>query len=276
MELNANPLVIVVMSVYRNDKARFLQQAIDSIVCQTYDNLLLYIAVDGPIDDAVRLLLDGCQSNQKIKIFFYEENLGLAARLNCLIDKALEKDAVFIARMDADDISFPERITQQVDHMMRNPALGVLGASLIEIDAAGNQLFEKIMPGEHEVLSKNIIKRCPFNHPTVIFRSEIFREKGFRYNSKLLNTQDYYLWVDLLQAGVKFSNIESPLLYFRVDDLFYTRRGLAKAVNDFKARLHAMNKLKCKTFRNYFLAVALFSLRVSPSWVKKVAYRRFR
>ncbi|MFM5622908.1 glycosyltransferase [Aeromonas veronii] len=268
--------VAVIMSVYKSDTVMFLRQAIDSIIGQTYIHVDIFIQVDGLVSLELELLLSNYAHNERVFVFFHKENRGLATRLNNSIDNVLKIGIYnFIARMDADDVSAPNRIATQVNFLKKNPTIDVVGSDVIEIDRDGNHVFYKKMDSSHEVILKKIIKKCPFNHPSVLFRTSLFDE-GLRYKDSLMNTQDYYLWVDLIAAGKKFSNINKPLLYFRIDENFHSRRGWQKAMNEFNSRLYAFNKLKVVNVANMIHVVMLFILRLSPSFIKKVVYKYFR
>jgi hypothetical protein len=94
--------------------------------------------------------------------------------------------------------------------------------------------------------------------------------------SSLKNTQDYYLWVDLVKDGCLFANINETLLKFRIDENFHQRRGLKKAMNDLKSRLYSFKILKNYSISNVLHVILLFILRVSPAWIKKLAYKKLR
>ncbi|MBG9989995.1 glycosyltransferase [Pseudoalteromonas sp. NZS37] len=268
--------VAVAMSVYCADNPKFVKEAIESILNQSYTSFTLYIAVDGQVGKHLSSCLRDYESNHKIELLYFPENNGLAQRLNDIIKIASENRFKYLARMDADDVSYTKRLETQVEYLEKNPQVDVLGSGLNEINEDGSFLFKKLAVQEHKILVKNIIKKCPFNHPTVVFKMSIFSKEGFRYKSELKNTQDYYLWVDLLAAGKVFSNIEKPLLDFRIDDNFYKRRGLNKAINDFKSRLYAMKHLNNRSLTNLVHVLVLFSLRVSPPVIKKFAYKYLR
>lgn len=273
-----NVRVAVAMSIYHADELKNIKLAIDSLLNQSYELVDIYVEVDGVVHpDVVELLLKYVTEHKnRISVFFNNENLGLATRLNNIIDKVIASGGYkYLARMDADDISSLDRIEKQVAFMENNAEISVLGTSVTEIDSEGNPTFEKKMNTSHLILKDSIIKSCPFNHPTVIFRLDIFKE-GFRYNNQLKNTQDYYLWVDLLEAGKMFANLEEPLLKFRVDSNFHHRRGFGKAINDVKSRFYAFEKLNVTNLSNVIHVIALFCLRVSPSWIKKLAYKNLR
>ncbi|EIE1228048.1 glycosyltransferase, partial [Vibrio vulnificus] len=267
--------VAVIMSVYKNDKVEWVQNSINSILEQSYSDIKLFLAVDGIVPDEIVALLSDYEKNRNVRIFYFEECKGLATRLNFLIDTALScKGVKYLARMDADDVSHIERIEKQVYYLESN-SIDVLGSSVIEIDGFGNNIFLKKSEPNDVDLKKNIILRCPFNHPTVIFKREVF-DSGLRYDNNLLNTQDYKLWVDMAVKGFKFGNCSEPLLYFRVSDTFHSRRNLKKAKNDFEQRIIAMKKLNIVNFKNVIHTLSLLILRLSPTFVSKLAYKYLR
>lgn len=271
-----NKDLVVAMSVYRTDTIEYVAGAINSILTQSYCNFDIFIEVDGPIDAELRSLLLEYGNNENIVVNFNVDNKGLATRLNDIIEKSLfENQYRFLARMDADDICHPDRFNKQVEFLINNPKISVVGSDVQEISENGEDIFYKKMDASHYELARKIIKKCPFNHPSVMFRMSVF-EEGFRYKPELMNTQDYYLWVDLLAAGKKFANVNEPLLKFRINDSFHTRRGFKKAMNDLNSRIYAFRKLNVLTFSNVIHTLNLFLLRIAPTSVKKWAYKNFR
>lgn len=266
--------IFFILCVYQKDRPEFLSMALNSCLDQTIE-CNIYIYVDGFIDTMLDSCLKRYDLNERVKIFYGKENKGLAHGLNFLVEYSLNMGAEFIFRMDADDISNTSRVEKQLQFFKDNPEVDVVGSDVIEIDEDGNELFYKKMEKNQYIINRDIIKKCPLNHPSTAFRRCVF-ESGMRYNSSLKNTQDYYLWVDLLHAGFTLSNINEPLLKFRVDSNFHKRRGLEKAINDVKSRLYALNKLRKYSFLNYVHIILLFCLRVSPTFFKKFAYRKFR
>ncbi|MER1746651.1 glycosyl transferase 2 family protein, partial [Proteus mirabilis] len=87
---------------------------------------------------------------------------------------------------------------------------------------------------------------------------------------------DYYLWIELLAKGYVFGNLDESLLKFRINNDFHSRRGIKKAKNDFKARLYAIRKLKIANFKNFSFLFLIVFLRVSPAFLKKIAYKYLR
>lgn len=271
-----NSKVAVIMSIYKSDIYEYVKESILSILNQSYNSVDLYIQVDGDINNNVKDLLDEYSFKSNVYIFFNKLNLGLAKRLNDSIDIIVNKGGYdFVARMDADDISCYHRIDEQVKFLLSNPDVDVVGSDIIEINEDGEDIFYKKMDSNIDIIKSNIVKKCPLNHPSVMFRTNLFYE-GFRYKSHLMNTQDYYLWVDLLADGKIISNINKPLLKFRVNKSFHSRRGFKKAINDVKSRLYALNKLDVNNISNIVHIFSLFILRISPSSVKKIAYKYLR
>lgn len=270
------PNVAVAMSVYKSDKLSFLVQAVNSILEQDYENFHMYIEVDGVVYSDVKAYLNDLDP-ARVTITFHHENKGLATRLNQAVDKILRKGHFsYIARMDSDDISDLSRFKEQVEFLSKNRDIYVVGTDVIEIDNENNQIHYKAMESDSDKIRSNIIKKCPVNHPSVMFRVEFFEKFYLRYQDDLMNTQDYYLWVDALYKGLKFSNVNKPLLKFRIDENFHKRRGLKKSLNEFNSRLYAMKKLSIFSLGNVTHTIMLFSLRLSPEPIKKLAYKYMR
>lgn len=267
----------VILSLYYRDNPEHFQMAINSLIEQKYNgSIKIFIAVDGVVDGKLHHLVSIYETQKDIYLYRFESSEGLAKRLNFLIDKCLEHDDIkYIFRMDSDDISLPERVRLQVDFLERNSDISVMGSAVIEINSVGDKMQNKKLPTSDAELKSNIIKRCPFNHPTVVFRRDLL-SRGIRYNSKLKNTQDYFLWIDLAANNFKFANIDEPLLLFRINNDFFSRRGMKKAINDFRAKLYAIEKLKMHSVRNYSFAILIFLLRISPAVIQKIVYRKFR
>jgi glycosyltransferase involved in cell wall biosynthesis len=266
--------VAVIMCVYKNDTPEYLRLAIDSILHQEVVSPQLFIFVDGPISNPIKELLEFYSSNDRVVIKFNDDNVGLATGLNWLIDN-LELDHFdYVARMDADDVSMSNRLVEQIIHIIKTGA-AVVGADCYEINWKGEKVFHKKMESSDENLKSNIIKRCPFVHPSVLFDAKVFKV-GYRYDSSLMNTQDYYLWVVLARDGFVFSNVNQPLLLFRMNETFYERRGLKKAMNEFHGRVFAMKQLHILNFKNIFFTVSYLLLRIMPVPVSKFAYKFLR
>ena len=268
--------VAVAMSVYKSETAINLRHSLESLYKQIYPSIDIYLQVDGPITKELDIVLNEFTKRGFLYIEYYPSNKGLAFQLNRAIERIYSKGVYnYIARMDSDDISTPDRIKNQIEYLERNPHIAVLGTSILEFGEEGDE-FLKVMPESHDVLKKNIVKRCPVNHPTVIFNLNVINKSDLKYNPDLLNTQDYYLWVELLKKGYRFANLKDVGLRFRINKDFHSRRGVNKALNDFRSRVFAIKQLEVHSFSNYLHCVLLIFLRLSPKFIKKLLYREFR
>lgn len=264
---------IVAMAVYQADNARWLREAIESITGQTYTDFLFIIVIDGPVPEPItQVLQEAAKNDDRIILAQNSQNIGLASSMNSAIDFGLQFDPSYFVRMDADDISEEYRLLRQITYLNRHSNISVLGSALTEINESGKKVGARVMPASHKQITRILPRRCSLNHPTVVIRYSVFHD-GHRYNGDLLNTQDYFFWVSLASQGYIFRNLKDRLLKFRRVNNFYKRRGLSKSLNEFKARIFAITKLKQFSPYNFFYACGVLSLRLMPGKVVKLAYK---
>ncbi|RDH43160.1 glycosyltransferase [Zooshikella ganghwensis] len=265
--------IAVLLTVYWNEDALKLENAIESVLNQHGVCVVCYLAIDGPVPKNIDQILT--KYSDKIRVLRFEENRGLAKRLNDLLDAIDIKAFDFIARMDADDISTPDRFSKQVNYLNEHQDIDVLGTALVEIGEDGKKGFTKVLPACHEDLYYNFLFRCPVSHPTVMLRTRVFLG-GYRYNERFLNTQDYELWMRLMADGFRFANLPDVCLRFSIGNGFYKRRGIRKVKNEIYVKVRAMFKLNLFSIKALIFIVAFFIIRVSPAFVQKIVYQRFR
>ena len=264
---------IVAMAVYQADNAKWLREAIDSITKQAYTNFLFVIVIDGPVPQAISgVLNDAVKRDDRIILTQNSHNIGLASCMNAVIDFSMQFKPTFFVRMDADDISEEHRLLRQITYLKRHSNISVLGSALTEINESGFKVGARVMPASHKQIVRILPRRCSLNHPTVVIRYNVFND-GHRYNGDLLNTQDYFFWITLASKGYIFRNLKDRLLKFRRVNNFYKRRGLSKSLNEFKARVYAITKLKQFSPYNFFYACGVLSLRLMPGKIVKLAYK---
>ena len=124
--------VAVIIPVYKNDTPQYVRPAIDSIIKQTY-SCRIYIGVDGPIGNSLNSCLEAYENNKNVSIVRFAENRGLACVLNDLLQICFDNGYEYIARMDADDISLPDRIEKQICFLNEHPEIDVVGGAINEI-----------------------------------------------------------------------------------------------------------------------------------------------
>lgn len=197
--------VTVLMPVYNGEK--YLQEAIESILGQAFSDFEFLIINDGSTDESESII--NSFSDSRIKYFKNEHNLGLIATLNRGLDMTQGK---YIARMDQDDISLPERLEKQVAFMDSNQDVAVCGTWAKSIDENGKIL--SMMKSPSGILLKyNSWKPSPMIHPSVIMRKKLI--KDFLFNDNSINAEDYDFWLKIVKHH-KIFNIKEYLLLYRI------------------------------------------------------------
>ena len=200
-----NPLVSVVLSVYNGEK--YLGEAIESILNQTYKNFEFIIVNDGSADRSLKIIKS--YDDERI-VLISRKNRGLIASLNEGIKKAKGK---YIARMDADDISLPQRFIEQVSYMEEHKDIGVCGSWIEVFGENFNNKIWKLKTG-NDVLKLMLLFAVPFAHPSVMIRKRILDEHKIIYDKIFLHAEDYKFWVDL-SYYTNFANIPKVLFRYR-------------------------------------------------------------
>ncbi len=220
--------ISIVMSVYNGE--RYLREAMDSILNQTFTDFEFIIIDDGSIDKSAVIIQS--YADERIR-FFKQKNAGLAEALNKGIALARGK---YVARMDADDIALSDRLMIQFNYMNNHPDVDILGGQAYIIDEYGKHCGEKRKPTDALVIAKAIEYACPVNHPTYMVKANVYRElKGYR--AVFLAGQDYDFLLRAHDAGKVIRNAEEYLLYYRVNmsiprscraryQIFVTRKAL--------------------------------------------------
>lgn len=217
------PAYSVLMSVYCKDKPEWLTQSIDSILAQTIQPAEFVIIKDGPVTQELNDILNNYEK-EKPKLFNIiqlDNNLGLGPALKIGVENCHNE---YIARIDADDYAVPTRIEKQLAIFKRHPELGLVGSNVEEFsDTIDNIISHVVLPENHEEIYAFSKKRCPFRHPSLLYKKTAVLKAG-NYRAYHL-CEDYDLYTRLLQTGCKCFNIQEPLTYMRVDKDFYKRRG---------------------------------------------------
>lgn len=202
------PRVSVVMSVYNGET--YLGEAIQSILDQTFTDFEFIIIDDGSQDKSPAILRDYARRDERIRLLENPHNLGLSASLNKGIRASRGE---YIARMDADDISLPSRIEEQVIFMDTNPEIGICG-TWIEMFGDQHRQIEQF-PLDHAQIHLRLLFGNALAHPTVMMRLAALRQFSLTYNEHIRFAQDYELWSRAI-AHLRFANIGQVLLFYRI------------------------------------------------------------
>lgn len=202
------PHITVLMPAYNAE--RYICEAISSVLRQTFTGFELLIINDGSTDRTPEII----KSFKDPRITLYNQsNSGVAAALNTGLKLAR---APYVARFDADDVCYPERLQVQYDFMQANPGYSIIGSAADYIDADGTYLFTHQPAGyTNEELQRLNYNICSFIHSTVFYKKEVILQKG-GYNELAHTFEDHFLWASILEHE-KVCNLPQPLIKVRLN-----------------------------------------------------------
>mgnify|MGYP001272506275 CR=1 FL=1 len=210
--MNKKPEISVVMPVYNSEK--FLIEAIESILNQTYKNFELLLIYDDSSDNSLSIIKKFQEEDERI-ILVYGDGEKIVGALNKGIKKSKGR---YIARMDSDDISLPSRFAKQITHM-QNFSLDICGGHSLLIDKDNVINGLGVMPRSHDLCALSMIFRVPFPHPGVMIKKSFLIENNLEYGqSKYLIAEDFDMWVRMFSKGAKFGNIDDIIIQYRILD----------------------------------------------------------
>lgn len=226
------PLVSVVMPVYNAEK--YLHDAVDSILKQTYENFELITINDGSTDGSGAILDQYAAQDPRI-IALHRENRGLVATLNESI--ALAK-GVYIARLDSDDVAFLDRLEKQVKILKTHTDVVLVTGCFEIFDEDSEYLYREVIPERHRDINRAMYLRNPIGHSSVMFRKAAFEKVG-GYSNAHGPTEDFELWSRLLSEG-SFYSLEHAVFKWRVNTKGITSTQNSKQVEIMKNHLQHM------------------------------------
>ncbi len=203
------PKVSVLMSVYNGE--RFLSEAVESILSQTFRDFEFVVIDDGSTDGTADILV--AYGDERMRISRNMDNIGLTRSLNKGIELCRGQ---YIARMDADDISYPERLEKQVGFLDDNPSYCAVATRVKLVNMAGRSVG--IWPADAETTTAEEIHQCLprencISHPSIMIRAVTLM--SYLYNDRVLRGQDYHLWLRLAAAGQRIGKLDETLLALR-------------------------------------------------------------
>lgn len=269
------PEVSVIMPVYKAET--FLAAAIQSILDQTFSSFELILIGDDLSKDTRSVLEWIRQDDERVIVLLQEERQGLAASLNRSISVARGE---YIARMDADDISVPERLAKQVVYLKTHPECSLVAAHVEYIDEAGAQTG--FWHADRETRTATEIRRTMprencIAHPTIMIRRSLLSR--YRYDASRKNTEDYDLWLRLLSDNHTICKLPEVLVQLRIHDIS------VMAVS--RRKTPGSDKIKCKLqylkgqilqgkINGFNVAVLLYLLMNMGIWPIRYIQSRFR
>jgi glycosyltransferase involved in cell wall biosynthesis len=264
----------VLISVYKNDKSDYFNQAVQSILNQTLLPNEVILIRDGMVGKDLKKAIQEFINNKIVKVKYVEldRNVGLGMALSIGM-KSVSYD--YVARMDSDDISNPLRFETQMKHLIEFPDISVLGTYIKEFDTKNNKSYVKKVPLDSYSIKSYAKYRNPINHVSVIFK-KIDVEKAGGYES-VLSYEDYYLWLKMISLDFRIENIPISLVDVRAgESLISRRRGWKILKND----IYFLKKIYREEYIVFYLfllnLLIRFCMRMIPSKLTALLYKLIR
>lgn len=240
-----NPLISVGIPFYNNED--YLAYAIQSVICQSYENWELILIDDGSTDSSLDIANLYAKKDSRIRVISDGENKKLPFRLNQLIG---ESRGEYIARMDADDIMHPDRLLTQLMYLENNQSIDIVSSGLISIDANNNVCGFRST--SQIVTNLSIDKGFPIIHPTVMARKHWYLRN--LYNENYARAQDFELWCrSYINNDLKIAILPDLLLFYRE----FGNIDLTKLVKSYNNGYKIRQSFGIKVGINYFLKMKI-------------------
>jgi len=249
------PLVTVLMPVYNGEA--YLSEAIESILLQSYTNFEFLILNDGSSDRSEEIIQS--YTDSRIRLINNATNMQLIATLNRGLDLAQGK---YIVRMDADDISLPQRIERQVEWLEKNPEYGLVGSWFEDFNGTDTIRTIKYSSDDTHIRIRHLYQ-THIAHPTAVLRKSVIDEHNLRFDPDFVHGEDYAFWVQM-SAYCKLSNYPEMLVRKR-DHPRNISNKYAQTQQDTCA------KVKQKQFEKMGLSISrgeieLYTRFANPDW----------
>ena len=262
----------VLLSLYKKEHPSQLSQNSNILSSQTLPPNEIILVKDGPLTAELDAVVSDYVARYSIlKVVPLPQNQGLGKALNeglkhCSYD--------LVARMDTDDIAKPERFERQIKVFEEHPELDLVGAWIDEFEGTPQHILSvRRVPETSEEIREYCKKRCPVNHPVVMFRKSAVLAAGGYQHFPLF--EDYYLWVRMLKNEAKFYNIQESLLYFRASPDMFKRRGGWKYAMDELRFQNMMRKMGMIDWKRFIMNVAIrFPARIIPNSLRGFLYKK--
>lgn len=273
MDERRAPKISVIMSIYNQWNSEYLDQAVMSILNQTFGDLEFIIYDDGSDPVICRQLEKYEQLDSRIVLIHSSENCGLAYSLNTCINVARGK---YLARMDDDDISDQERLAVQYEYMENHPEIAYVGCNARLIDSR-SVWGHRVMP--EFPMKHSFLRYSPFIHPSVMIRRSIFdTQEAYRFSKDTWRCEDYELFMRLTRLGYRGANIQRELFSYREDTESYRKRKFRYRLDEMKLRYRNFKELGLLNLIGWLYVIRPLAAAVLPSrltyMVKKLYHRQ--
>ncbi|MEJ2526806.1 MAG: glycosyltransferase family 2 protein [Sulfurovaceae bacterium] len=239
-------LISVILPVYNG--ALYLDEAIKSILSQTYSNFEFIIINDGSTDNSLEIINRYTPIDDRMKVIS-RENRGLITSLNEGIEKS---EGTYIARIDQDDVSLPGRLEIQLNYMLKNH-LDICGGDFTKIDAQNNVLEEHKVPKTESEIIITLATNMPFAHSCVMIKKCFLSKNNLKYGlNGYRNAEDLDLWILMYENGAKFGNVDARILKYRILPSSMSRTNRKEIKRESNIQFNNFIKNNREDFENRF------------------------
>lgn len=213
------PLISVIIPCYNAEN--YVEEAVRSIMSQTYKNLEIICINDCSTDNTVSILGLLAEEDSRVVVYKNDKNLKVSKTFN----KGLQcAKGLYIARMDADDIALPNRLERQINFLLKNSKVDVVGSNIQSIDAKGNRNnYHSKVPLEHDEIIEKLYYKCCMMNPSILAKKSFFLDLGGYRDIDF--GEDYDLWIRSTLSGKILHNLEDILLLYRSHDNNLTNKA---------------------------------------------------
>ncbi len=259
--------ISIIMGIY--NCAETLDEAINSILAQTYTDWQMIMCDDGSSDDTNAVAEKYVQMHpDKFVLLKNETNMGLNYTLNRCLSVA---DGEYIARMDGDDISLPTRFEKEAAFLDAHPEYAIVSTPMDYFDENGVFMTGS---GGGEPIRKNIARTTPFCHATCMVRREAYEAVGgYSVDPKLLRVEDWHLWVKMYAEGYRGYVLSEVLYQMRDDRNAVARRKFKYRINEARVTCIAVRMLRFPVF-NYLFALRPIMVGLLPARVYMLLHKK--
>ena len=263
----------VSMCVYGGDNPHWFEIAVESVLNQTVKPTEVVLVVDGPVPNELDVIIKKYEKSDVFNVIRFAENQGHGNARRAGLNACTNE---LVALMDADDISVSDRFEQQLKQFENNSELTIVGGNISEfIGSTDNIVGNRNLPETDSEIKEYMKKRCPFNQVTVMFKKSQVQKVGGYIDWYC--DEDYYLWLRLAQNNYKMANSGTVLVYARVGEEMYQRRGGVKYFKSEAKLQKYMLDNKIIGFPRYIINVAqrLVLQVLMPNKIRGFIFQKF-
>lgn len=258
--------ITVIVGIYNCSAT--LVEALDSLMSQTYKGFKVVLCDDGSKDNTLEVARKYASRYDIIQVITNEHNMGLNYTLNHCLEYA---DTEYVARMDGDDISLPDRFRQEIEFLDTHPDFAVVSSPMIYFDESGD--FRQGKAVEYPA-KKDFLRGTPFCHAASMSRTAVIKEVGgYSVDDRLLRVEDYHLWMKIYAAGYRGYNIQEPLYKMRDDRNARLRRNWKNRKNEMYVK-HIGFKMLGLPWYTQIYALRPLLVHLTPAFLYNIYHKK--